>query len=231
LQEVRDLLADVPTNNAPPLYSHDGKDILKLTDADAEVLKVCELVYVGVRGKTGRAWKERYGFEAAHRVDDVEDLAALLNLPLPHAGTLPSEAFAAVAGPNVILADDAISQADRMTVRRYDFAIRAARALAEYASKREAPEGLSKFFKDRELDFAVNGATVATYDVMRKGVAVASNLSTEWHLKEGDKTSQEDAARIYFHSTTIGGIWYLFVLWCGPHPTSFRTICELPQGT
>jgi len=228
LQEVRDLLADVPANDAPPLYSHDGKDIQKLTDEDAEVLKVCELVYVGVRGKTGRAWKERYGFEGAHRIDEIEDLAALLNLPIPHSGPVPSEAFTAIANTNVVLAEDALSQADRITVRRYDFAIRAASALAEYATKKEAPEGLSKFFKERELDFAVNGATVATYDVMRKGVAVASNLSTEWHLKEGDKTSQEDAARIYFHSTTIDGTWYLFVLWCGPHPTSFRATCEVP---
>jgi hypothetical protein len=227
LQAVRDLLADVPAKDAPTIYAHDGKDILKLTEEDAEVLELCDLIYVGVRGKTARAWKDRHGFEAVHSIHDIEELAALLNLPIPHQGPLPSEAFASVASATLILAKDALSKADRITIRRYDFAIRAASALAAFAGQREVPEGLSKFFKDRDLDFAVNGPTLATYDVIKNG-AVVSKLSTEWHLKEGDMTSQEDAARIYFHSATVDGTWYVFVLWCGPHPTSFRSVCELP---
>ncbi|HFE45625.1 MAG TPA: hypothetical protein ENJ18_09030 [Nannocystis exedens] len=42
--------------------------------------------------------------------------------------------------------------------------------------------------------------------------------TTDWHLKEGDKTTRESAARIYFERVEVAGEVKVLVFYLGPHP-------------
>lgn len=143
---------------------------------------------------------------------------------------LPSEAFRAEVArePKLILAHKALVSADAVAQHRYPFTNRAAKALAEYAKNNGvAPEGLDRFFQDRRLHFAPNGQVEASLSIQQQGKKEIVVLS-QWHLKEGDNTTPESAARIYFVHHSINGATLVFVSYCGPHPPgSFKATALL----
>jgi len=42
--------------------------------------------------------------------------------------------------------------------------------------------------------------------------------STQWHLKAGDRTTRESAARIYFDVVKVASAHLVVILYAGPHP-------------
>jgi len=129
---------------------------------------------------------------------------------------VPSEAFleAVASQPGFRSANEALDRADEIDERRYPFANKAARALADYAAAgARAPAGLPQFFAERGVAFATGGDVTVSYTVHRGGNKVATRTA-QWHLKEGDRTTPDDAARVYFHTHDE----FVLLFRCGPHP-------------
>ena len=127
----------------------------------------------------------------------------------------PRAAFLSVAAsePKCLLCLNALDEADQLLPLRWGFANRAAELLARHA--RGDNLGPMRDWKaNHGLEFAANGPVVFKY--RRPGAPV--DTSVEWHLKEGDNTSREGAARVYFDTFVSEGAQQVVVFYVGPHP-------------
>ncbi len=128
----------------------------------------------------------------------------------------PSEAFAnALAGcENLIIARQALAAVDEIHQRRWAF-IQSASMLLRRHAQGEDLGPMRDWEAQFGVAFAANGQVSYCCDVpSRKHKWPAS----EWHLKEGDKTSADDAPRIYFDVLEIDGQRRVIVSYAGPHP-------------
>ena len=129
----------------------------------------------------------------------------------------PSEAFLDVAAgsPSLILHPEALKFADEMAEYRWPFANDAAVLLGRYSRGEDVGPKLDWKAKHGAHCVAggevIFGYTAFTSDEAIKGVSY-------WHLKAGDHTSREGAARIYFERLVLARGSYVIVFYVGPHP-------------
>lgn len=132
---------------------------------------------------------------------------------------LPSVAFseAAARSGHLLLADNCLVRADEIAEHRFAFAARAADVLSELANAQcETGERLDEWFQKRELNYANSGQVVYSYP--RIGEA-GGPIRSYAHLKSGDRTTPQSAARIYFDIVeSSAGKRFVVVFYCGPHP-------------
>jgi hypothetical protein len=129
----------------------------------------------------------------------------------------PSVAFrtAALRSTALIFHSAALNDADQLVEHRWRFAETGADLLARYANGDQL--GALREWKEKfGVDFAANGRVVFKYkwtsgSEYREG-------RTEWHLKEGDNTTKESAARIYFARVEFSGGARVVIFYVGPHP-------------
>lgn len=129
----------------------------------------------------------------------------------------PTVAFRTAAddAARLILHPDALATADEMAEHRWEFANLAAGLLARYAKGEQL--GPARDWKSiYGVEFAVNGQIAFKYKI-RHG-AGSREVVSEWHLKEGDRTSRESAARVYFTRVEIAETVWVVVSYVGPHP-------------
>jgi hypothetical protein len=130
----------------------------------------------------------------------------------------PSHAFLKVTGQaasSLVIVPDALEHADEIEKHRWGFATKSAGLLAKYAAG-EIAGSLRNSKSDHGVEFAANGRVAFRYTV-RLGSHGHSGRC-EWHLKEGDNTTRESAARVYFDRIEIGGRILVVVFYVGPHP-------------
>jgi len=134
---------------------------------------------------------------------------------------------AVLKAKHLVAADGALEHADELAKHRWKFANRSADLLARY-SEGEDLGPLRNWKESHGVDFAANGRVSYEYVVTSKGEDAAG--ITEWHLKEGDKTTTKSAARIYFERVEVGGEVKVLVFYVGPHPDdgkySVRIDCD-----
>jgi hypothetical protein len=144
---------------------------------------------------------------------------------------LPSEYFRQVcdSNPQVIIVEQVYETCDLVEPLRRDFLKRAVEALAEFA--RDGSNGrIDAFFRQRQLTHAQNGPNESTLE-LRFGEKVALKETVQAHLKQGDATTPQGAARLFYHHTIVEGARYVIVTYAGPHPEgSFTRIHIRPQG-
>ncbi len=129
----------------------------------------------------------------------------------------PSQAFLQVAGqayPSLVIVSSVLEHADEIAKHRWAFATKSARFLAKYAAG-EIVGSLRSSKVDYGVEFAANGRVAFRY-VVRFGSHEHSGRS-EWHLKEGDHTTRESAARVYFDRIEVAGRILIVVFYVGPH--------------
>lgn len=127
----------------------------------------------------------------------------------------PSDAFreAATRAPLLILHSDALLSADELAEHRWKFATLASNLLERYA-KGEKLAPPREWKAAYGVDFAANGR-VSFKLTPRSG---AAPLVCFWHLKEGDNTSRQSAARVYFARIEFEARVWVIVFYVGPHP-------------
>ena len=109
------------------------------------------------------------------------------------------------------LADTALNRADELDPCRWPFANKAADLLLRYVVKGDT--GPMREWKVMHgVDFAPNGQVR-----FECGGSICVSW-TEWHLTEGNRTTAERAARIYFHCSEANGDRTVVVFYVGPHP-------------
>jgi hypothetical protein len=129
----------------------------------------------------------------------------------------PSATLLAAANrsPNLILHADALHFADQLVEHRWRFVTASADLLARYADG-EQLGALRDWKQNFAVDFAANGPVSFKYKWSH--VSEYRDGRTEWHLKEGDNTTRESAARIYFARVEFSKGAKVVVLYVGPHP-------------
>jgi hypothetical protein len=141
----------------------------------------------------------------------------------------PSEAFreAAAKAMRLILAPRALECADDLVEHRWRFAKLAADLLGDYANG-EIPGALTSWKSSHGVAFAANGRVTYRYEV-NFGSAERHKDSSSWHLKEGDNTTKESAARVYFAPIKCSQGRYVLVFYVGPHPDNgeYVTVIDL----
>lgn len=129
----------------------------------------------------------------------------------------PSDAFRGAASRTsyLVLHPDALKMADEIAEHRWSFTADAADLLARCALG-EPLGALRDWKRNYGVEFAPNGQVSFRYEGTC-GTEVRRNR-TEWHLKEGDNTSRESAARIYFERVDFESGLRVVVFYVGPHP-------------
>lgn len=135
--------------------------------------------------------------------------------PPPEGVRSPRQSFeqAAAAQSNLVFAVGALDAADNLATHRWPFAHKAAQLLADQAMGKAV--GAPKDWRElHQVHYARNGNVLYTYDLPgRQG-----KQKSDWHLKDGDNTTAEAAARIYFDSQEVSGTRYVLIFYVGPHP-------------
>lgn len=128
----------------------------------------------------------------------------------------PSEAIdPLIKHDQVLVAEHAFDTIDEIHERRHPFVQRACALLVRYADG-EALGPMRDWKSQFNVDFAPNGrVSYRCEDATTK----KSWDPSSWHLKEGDNTTPDDAARIYFNTIELDGRSLLVVSYAGPHPT------------
>ncbi|WP_321920606.1 hypothetical protein [Paraburkholderia tropica] len=150
---------------------------------------------------------------------------------LPAEDPLPSEYFRQVAdaNPQILFAEDVLMTCDRVARHRREFLKRAIDALVDFAADGSGGR-IDAFFREKGLDHAQTGGISTTLEVF-SGTRAIHTDTTHTHLKQGDKTTPEGAARLYYQVFSHAGRTYVAVLYAGPHPESdVRWTCQLPEG-
>lgn len=144
---------------------------------------------------------------------------------------LPSEYFRQVCDANarVIVAQAVYDMCDLVEPLRREFLKRAIEALAEFA--RDGSDGpIEAFFRVRQLTHAQTGHNRSTLKLISGGKEVL-NETVETHLYQGNATTPQGAARLYYHHTLIDGERWVVITWAGPHPEGhFSRRCVCPDA-
>lgn len=132
------------------------------------------------------------------------------------APSAPSVAFAAAMEgcADFLIATNALARIDEIHPRRWGFVSRAAKLLRRHADK-EALCPMRDWEAQHDVEFAANGRV--SFRCYLPGKKQPSSESY-WHLKDGDKTSADDAPRIYFNVLEVNDRERVVVTYAGPHP-------------
>lgn len=134
---------------------------------------------------------------------------------------LPTEYFRTVSenSTQVLIADGALDSCDLVAPHRRKFLRDVADAFAELVAHNGSGGRVDAFFKKWGLDHAQTGGINATLKLHKDGKCFYNETSNT-HLKQGDKTTPEAAARVYYQSFVHETLCYVAVLYAGPHPNS-----------
>ncbi len=127
--------------------------------------------------------------------------------------------------PRFLVADGVMELCDSVAPHRYEFMRVCADAFVEILQEYGSVGVMQQFFSTRGLTLAQSGGISTTIRVIRAG-KVLHNETSNMHLKQGDSTTPQSAARIYFQHFSIDSEYYIAISYAGPHPNT-NTSCEL----
>lgn len=134
---------------------------------------------------------------------------------------LLSEFFVSLAARDarILIAKGALDSCDQVADHRIDFFKSAAEAFNVLLEKNGHVGRLDAFFREKGIEHAQSGGITTTLKVSKNG-AVLYSRSSNMHLKQGDATTPQSAARLYFHQFFIEEVCHIAILYAGPHPDS-----------
>lgn len=116
----------------------------------------------------------------------------------------------------ILFADGVYDTCDAVAPHRREFMRRSADALLELA--RVGSDGrIDAYFRAKGIEHAQTGGINATFEAFFNSHSVYKDTSNV-HLKKGDKTTPEGAARLYYQIFVFNSSTYVVVLYAGPHP-------------
>lgn len=141
--------------------------------------------------------------------DEVGDALAL---------RAPASAFdeAAATSTRLIVHPAALGSAHLLDETRWPFAAKSAALLGSLASDAGGLGPLRQWGATHGIAFAANGRVTYGYSIEVEGDRWTG--SSEWHLKAGDNTTAEKAARVYFTTAAVAGTTLVLIAYVGPHP-------------
>jgi hypothetical protein len=118
--------------------------------------------------------------------------------------------------PQLLIADNALKECDNVALHRYDFICKAVTALTS-AVTAGLTSRFAEYCASQGLHHAQSGGSKFTLRIHGSAVKQADIVS-QTHLKQGDKTTKEAAARVYYTFLVVTDVRYVALLYAGPHP-------------
>lgn len=113
---------------------------------------------------------------------------------------------------------NALEICDEVAEVRHAFLKRSAEALEDLCRKKgQVGMTLDAFFAKKRAPLAQTGG-IKTSVCLMKGIKLIHQSDSNIHLKEGDHTTPQSAARVYFQSLSRNDQYRLYLLYAGPHP-------------
>ncbi|WP_162956966.1 hypothetical protein [Pseudomonas aeruginosa] len=134
--------------------------------------------------------------------------------------TSVSDHFQAVLEKNdhIHFHDSILDCCNAVAPHRYEFMKSAINALSDFIAL--GSDGrIDAFFRERGIEHAQSGGINTTLKVLLNGHEIYKKTANT-HLKKGDKTTPEGAARIYYQIFHFDDASHLAILYAGPHPES-----------
>lgn len=183
--------------------------------------------FEAVEGKVERPSRGKDGWP---RLGDKPDSGFLNSLfkafeakYFPVKDLTPSEHFISLAGanPRFLVTHGALDECDAVPKHRRKFLINCADSCSDLLSV-ELDVTLEAYFSQRGILHAQNSKEKGTLTIHKNSKKVYGE-TRETHLKQGDNTTRQNAARVYYHYLTIGDDRYVGILHAGPHPIGDMT--------
>ena len=119
--------------------------------------------------------------------------------------------------PNFIVAKKALETCDQVAAHRHDFVRKTGTAFVDMVRRVGKVGPYDSYFKALGLDFASTGGMTTTLTVYKQEIKVQENQSN-FHVKQGDATTPQAAARAYFQTFEYEAAFFLVLLYVGIHP-------------
>lgn len=151
---------------------------------------------------------------------------------LPVQSEAPSEFIRSLANECgvLLIADGALDNCDKVAPYRHDFIRKAVTVLTD-AVTNGLHGRFDAYCSERGLLHAQTGGSIFTVSIFNDDVEVNERVC-QTHLKQGDKTTKEAAARVYYTFVDINGDRYVALLYAGPHPDgNYSRKIKLPGGS
>lgn len=117
----------------------------------------------------------------------------------------------------LIVAPNALDSLSEIAQGRHRFISDSVSALENAAIANGTVGDLERYFASKGLHLATSGGMLVTVEVVDLSGKRLLKRDTQWHLKQGDKTTPQAAVRIYFDFVDIEGSFAVVVLYAGPH--------------
>ncbi|MFV0927231.1 hypothetical protein [Pseudomonas palmensis] len=118
---------------------------------------------------------------------------------------------------NLHIVGNGIDRCDEIASHRHWFVNESMAAFCELIGLLGNVGNLDDFFRTRKLIHAKTGGITTELEIRVDGAFVRSE-SHKTHLKSGDKTTPQAAARIYYQVLLHEGAFHVFLMYVGPHP-------------
>ncbi|MDH0569423.1 hypothetical protein N7671_19985 [Pseudomonas oleovorans] len=132
---------------------------------------------------------------------------------------LPSECIRQATERNrdLHVVGNGIDLCDEIAPLRHGFVRESIKAFSELIALNGNVGNLDEFFRARGLHHAKTGGIATELEIMIDGQFVRKETH-HTHLKSGDKTRPQAAARIYYQLLMHEDVFRVFLLYVGPHP-------------
>lgn len=132
----------------------------------------------------------------------------------------PSEYFRKSARrlKDYVIFHDALDRCDEVHASRHGFLRQSSSLLEQFCrNKGRLDQTLASLFLAHNITLAQSGGMQTTIRLVRNGRQLGQALTSNLHVKEGDGTTPQAAARIYFQHLDKDAQFRLFLLYVGPH--------------
>lgn len=165
---------------------------------------------------------------------DVEDelyqaLLKLLGWEEPINKSVPSDRFRKSKEDcdDYEILGNALDRCDEVAEVRHAFLKRSAEALEDLCRKKgQVGMSLDAFFTKKRAPLAQTGGMQTSVCLM-KGTRLLHQSDSNMHLKEGENTTPQAAARVYFQHLTFKDKYRMYLMYAGPHPDEKHISCDV----
>lgn len=119
--------------------------------------------------------------------------------------------------PNIIIIKGALDTCDQVAKHRHEFLKKSVDALCKFVEENGQVGRIDAFLRGLGLEHAQTGGISTKLTVLKNGKLVHQK-TTNTHLKQGDRTTPQAAARIYYQEFYLDNQCYVAVIYVGPHP-------------
>lgn len=124
----------------------------------------------------------------------------------------------------LLISQAAIAGSNELATHRHGFIRKCGDVLLLVCKSQGQVGTLFEFLESHGLDYARTGGITTTIQVFDSAGRLVVSQDSNDHIKQGDKTAPQAAARVYFQTFQHADLFYVAIAYAGPHPDANVTI-------